>query len=171
MQCKSVKKWLLSDYIDGECSASVSSAMEKHLTHCPACRAEYEKIKKITLEPFIKESAATAPEGVWEATERRVDAFERKRQDQDFGFVRLGYALEHLNMRFPKFFRKRVAFVIVIVCLFALGGLFTFQHSPYRQQVWEGQKIEAFDYILTRTQMDVYEQEKGFGTSIEEMFL
>ncbi|GFN21826.1 zf-HC2 domain-containing protein [Thermanaeromonas sp. C210] len=47
MKCRQAKK-LLSPYLDDELRAKEKAALEEHLTGCPACQAELERLRKIS---------------------------------------------------------------------------------------------------------------------------
>src|SRR5215471_17341617 len=62
----------LSDYLDGELSASEAATVEAHLRECPACNAVLNDLKRIVAQAQHLEERP--PQGdLWAGIERRIE--------------------------------------------------------------------------------------------------
>jgi len=72
MTCSDVRP-LLGELLDGELSAETLAAVEAHLAHCGACRAEYAELQEL-VGGLRRDPRAAAPAELWTAIERRLEA-------------------------------------------------------------------------------------------------
>jgi len=65
MDCKKIRGFLITDYIDKEAGRGLKDEISRHLSGCSGCR-EYEKtLRRAALEPFKKAHEIKVPDEVW----------------------------------------------------------------------------------------------------------
>jgi len=110
MDCKKVREWLMTDYLDRALESQRSDEVERHLHGCSACREFLETVKKVAVQPFKNTQALEPDPAVWQRIQERIQA-EAERQSGWFG--KLADALTPLwRIPQPAF---RVAFVALLI--------------------------------------------------------
>ena len=70
MKCGNVKK-LLSDYLDEALPTAVDAEVASHLSRCPLCSRELDKLSKLK-EELASLGGASAPWDLWPGVQRQV---------------------------------------------------------------------------------------------------
>jgi len=78
MDCKKVREWLLSDYLDGELDGTGRQGAEEHLKQCNACRQFQAETASAALRPFKNLPRLQPSEAVWENLNKVLDEEEAR---------------------------------------------------------------------------------------------
>lgn len=71
---------LLSDYLDGTLPAARQGMVEQHLSGCPACRAEFERLHTLVAELSVLPRSIPPPRNLWEDIEAQIVPPDRTRE-------------------------------------------------------------------------------------------
>ncbi|MFH1360354.1 MAG: zf-HC2 domain-containing protein [Candidatus Omnitrophota bacterium] len=66
MNCKIVKDYLMTDYLDNEMNAALKEQVEQHLVSCAACRDFEATLVETAREPFKDVGEIKPPQDVWQ---------------------------------------------------------------------------------------------------------
>jgi len=162
MNCKRIRKYLMTDYFDKEASAVLQGKIEAHLSYCSKCR-KFEKSVREGLGSAFKDIYHEAPpEGLWGRIKDEIES-ESVRKEQFF--------FEHLLVSLREFFtvrRRAYAFATALTLILAVT---VFSQSPFRRQ------MIVKDYLSNKTAFMVamngplngdLDKTVNFNTAIEE---
>lgn len=168
MKCREVQKLILSDYLDEEMACEMLEDVKKHLDECAHCRDLYQEIVEKTVFPFQSAPSLNFPENLWSKIEEQLDGEIDSEEDP----APAKNPLIGIEM-FLAFWKETPGVVPVVLSVFVFISLFSFKSKPnnFSMSRRELHHAEEFHYIFSRTRVDLREEEKGFGTSIEELFL
>ena len=152
MNCKKVRRFLMTDYVDGELRPGIRSRIKEHLTGCSGCRTLEQALQKKAIEPFKNAQKVQAPGIVWEGIKEAIAVPERAPV-----FI----------IRRPAFALAACAALIFLMAVFARP--FFISHGPVAEYMQE--QAEFFAYLDTGANGFMDEEGIGLGTSIEEYFL
>lgn len=74
MRCEEIRELLLSDYLDGELSAQMSTAVKEHLAGCKTCTELEARIRLSAVEPFRGLEPVKPAESVWRNISESIKA-------------------------------------------------------------------------------------------------
>jgi hypothetical protein len=171
MNCKKIREFLITDYLDNETGREVSAEIEKHLSGCPECRAFYNTIRESISGPFENIETVPAPARVWNRIKEEIES-------------RKGLGL--LDRFFGYFKEPKYAFSFTALVLAALiVNMYVVSPVRYNEAGMDAaDSQEATSYIQNTSEIDTYEEladyDEGdtfheycteFNTSIEEFLL
>ncbi len=168
MKCQDIENLILSDYLDGEGVQEVAFQVKSHIQECSSCKNFYEEVVSVTAAPFDVLPVIKAPQTLWERIEEKIDSKTgkiRKKENSEISF-----RLKGINA-FGGFLRKEPAFVSILFIGLILFSVFSMKNKSYIASRAEIGHQEEFHYIFSRTRIDLREDEKGFGTILEKLFL
>ena len=145
MRCKKIQELILTDYIDGQMEEKQKAPIEKHLDGCPECKEFYASAKKVSTDLFVNADRANPPEFVWQRLRDTILAERQKKPEYVFHIPRPVFALA------------------TAMTLFLIVGTII----GLRVNEWQASNAEKD----RQAQYLDYQEEVGFGTSIEEYFL
>jgi len=158
MNCKHIKKILITDYIDDEADDKIRKNVEEHLKKCESCGRFYEDLKKEAVSPFKEIRDMKVPDEVWDNIRAKIGE-EKKAFD-------IGGILDPLKRIFilPKPALAMVSFLLFVVI--ALSGVKVYQ--VYNYNLTKDYLKDQMSYLLA---LNGDADGNGFDTSIENIFL
>lgn len=149
MRCEKMKDIILTDYIDGRLKGDALREVESHLSECPDCRRLAEDAKS-TSSIFRALPRQEASAGVWRAIQAEISAAPQR---------------PHFVFNLP---RLRPAFVITATAVMLFFVLMTARLVPNNGYLHDE---TAQDDIFLISSINGGEDEEGFGTPAEDLFL
>ncbi|MBU1998895.1 MAG: zf-HC2 domain-containing protein [Candidatus Omnitrophica bacterium] len=137
MDCKEIRKLLISDYADNEIGLKTKQIIQGHLSNCPACRELEQKVASLSNK--LKEAKEILPaEEVWQKIRAEIT------QPQE-AFNLLDWLKDKLSLFIPP---KRLAYAYAasaIMILFVF--LFITQTRGNREKTVENYIIEQVEFM------------------------
>jgi predicted anti-sigma-YlaC factor YlaD len=160
MDCKKAQELLLTDYVDGEVSATVSSEIKAHLKSCTACRALEQKVLGVR-KHFREINPVQPPEKVWNSIKESL-AKEQVRYEGSLVSRAIDFIHSSLWLRKPAFALSTVITVILL-------AVTVMQFQAPRQRLVKDYLRQQSDYMRSLQYPVNGETEKDFdfGTNIE----
>lgn len=165
MNCKKIRKIILTDYLDDQMGKKEKLSIEKHLSDCRSCREFALNARKACAEMFTNTGKANPPEFVWRRIREAIIAKERKKENFAVRFLeKIKYAFYIPN--------PAIAFATIVALMLIFGGitkLMVANHELLKDNAQE--QVEYLDYSMEIPADASANDEAGFGTSIEKYFL
>ncbi len=163
MDCKEIKKLLLTDYLDKQSDVKVRIQVQKHLGACVECRRLEEEIRLAAVLPFKNSAKPEAQESVWLNIKERI--FERKSRQASL--------LDVIKEKLRVFSLPRPAFALAsaMVIFLVIFGVIT-KYSADKNQIREyfAQQIDFYT-MLNNAEENGYQNHAGESVaSIEKYF-
>ncbi|MFA5259995.1 MAG: zf-HC2 domain-containing protein [Candidatus Omnitrophota bacterium] len=164
MNCNQIRDLILTDYLDERLSGRTLNELKDHLLKCAACR-EFERVaRQAAVEPFEGLPVAKTPETVWQNIRELIT-------EEDRRFSPSWAQLWGTSWKKMFGFRPAVAWAGLIPVL--ILAFVVVQHVP-QQKVAKGndkEKVEYLAYMMGYPETASRNEDNGYGTDIEAMFL
>ena len=155
--CKEIRDFILTDYIDGEIHGALKKTINDHLSECGDCLMFAREVEKNLIDPFKTSPKKEVPEALWRSIKEKIENSNAKgRRIKDFWGRLTG------SFSFPKLAAP------VFMLLLAMGTIFF--HIQRENQAREQEQVEYLAYVLTPP--DLQETDNNSSPMpIEEYFL
>ena len=157
--CKQIKDWILTDYVDGQLDAVQKAQVDEHLGHCLSCQELAKEVKLNLVTPLEQSSRMQVPEDVWHQISRKIQA---PKEVKESVADRIARWLSDIPL--PRLIPALGSFVVIV---FLATSVLLDQVS--KQQTQEKSATEVAEVLMltsVSTQMDSLS-----GTPIERYFL
>jgi len=165
MSCEKIRGLILTDYIDNEMNDEERMRLNIHFADCPGCREFFERVQNTVVTPFAGAEKIEAPEVIWHRIKEAIIAERQTRA----GFLAglLAKLISHFYIPRPALAMSAIMAVAFIVVL-ATAPRFRTQGAPRTNRE---DRFEYSTYSVETPVSALLNNDGGFGTSIEEMFL
>ncbi|HOW59150.1 MAG TPA: zf-HC2 domain-containing protein [Candidatus Omnitrophota bacterium] len=110
MECKKIKHWLMTDFLDKEMEQAKSEEIASHLETCADCRNFLEMVRQASVVPFKKAREMQPDPVVWQSLQEKILA--EKERSRGWLERATDFSLPFFRISQPAF---RVAFVVSLV--------------------------------------------------------
>lgn len=147
MDCKIIKTWILTDYLDGEIDPAKRRALESHLKNCRACANLLEEAKTTVVKPF--------------------ENTKHPRLEQEYLWSRIKAEIEEEPKQAlwaPKPIFALSTCAALLLAVFVLTQAHTLYQRTYNRQSAAASLEEQLDYFAS-------DETASLGTDMENYFL
>lgn len=152
MKCDIVKKFLLTDYLDGQLSSESAQEISEHIDGCLACRKAEEDIRLNLVAPLEGLPQNKAPEGLFAKIEDSI--IFQSSEECTTRHIRRFKKVFYL-WRTPVAFATALTLIFFVVVIFRLPDFkreiavneYLFDQIEYLAYLEEGTFIAALDWI------------------------
>lgn len=165
MDCKRIKEFLITDYMDKEASLAVRKEIETHLKTCTGCRAFGKLLQEKVTEPFRGVEAVKPPEEIWQRIKEAIEE-----EQADYASSILTRIIDFLR---PRALSRRPSLVFSAALTLALFFVLFSQWPFHQQRLVNEYLTEQSDFMLSLNKPvnGELEKEANFGTTIEKYLL
>lgn len=162
MNCRQARRFILTDYLDGQVGGAQKARIEMHLAHCQSCRSYLQEVKEAAAGPFAgAKSEIVPPPGVWRSIRESLAVpAERKAAFGIFG--KISFPLPKTS------FAVMAAMLVVIVVGFLVNSRMVGRKNTNNVV---DREIEYLTYSVEAASYNLWNNIGDFGTLVEEFFL
>ncbi|MDD3374538.1 MAG: zf-HC2 domain-containing protein [Candidatus Omnitrophica bacterium] len=162
MNCKNIRKLLLTDYVDNETSDLMRKTIENHLLDCQNCREFASSTKKAVFDSFSEVERFSPPAELWHKIKEKIEQDPKEKM-----FFNNIYFFKNIR---NIFILSR--FAVVLASILIIVSLVLFIKNSNQNVALESQEKENIIYLVSLDQEISSDSDSGsLGTSIEEYFL
>ena len=161
MDCKRIKTWILTDYLDGELDTAKCQALEDHLKNCRACANLLQNAKNTLVKPFEnKKHFWTEQEFLWSRIKTKIE--KEPKQYPGMIFERI---MQSFRAPRPIFTLSTcAALILAVFVLTQARSLRVLYQKTYNRHSAAAAIKEQLDYFTS-------DETVSFGTDMENYFL
>lgn len=152
MNCKKIREFIMTDYVDGEAGPELEREIRKHLAGCGGCREFESALQKKVIEPFKNAGKLEAPGIVWDNVREAIAA-----PEEEPVFI----------IRRPAFSLALAAVAVILIAIFTMP----FFTGPGPVASYIEEQAGFFAYLDNGASGFTNGEDEGLGTAIEEYFL
>ncbi len=165
MDCKRIKKLIITDYVDKELDEKTMKEIAAHLRVCRECSVFEESLRKAAIEPFKNIKEIKPPEYMWMRIKDNIEKENNRQKQGLFVYVR-DYLQSVFAIPKPVFAATAVIFVCIVFVI--ILGVFLNSQTGITNYLQD--QIDFITSLDAASSNSITNNHGGLGTTIEEYF-